>query len=256
MEGWSLVQVGLFITCLCDTFYPRTGAAVVAVLRHFGCEVRFPLEQTCCGQPAYNNGLPDDARPLVRRLAKIFAGDEHVVSPSASCTAMLKLHGPELFASGSADRELVDAFAAKLRDFNVFLTEALDVDPSPFAHDADGRRMTYHYPCHHRGMTDSVAARNRAHRLLGDQFVSLERFDQCCGFGGAFAVEHAPISGAMLVDKLSCIDATGADVLICDEIGCRMNIEGGLHRRGSTVRVVHSAEIIAESLGLDLPEVA
>jgi L-lactate dehydrogenase complex protein LldE len=169
---------------------------------------------------------------------------------------MLKLHGPALFSEGSADRRLVGAFAAKLRDFNVFLTEVLEVDLSTIPLNSGRGPITYHYPCHNRGMTESSQAGERVHRLIGDRFVSLERFDQCCGFGGAFAVEHAPISGAMLSDKLGCLDAAGADVLICDEIGCRMNIEGGLHRRGSAVRVVHSAEIIAEALGLDLPEVA
>jgi L-lactate dehydrogenase complex protein LldE len=248
-----LVQVGLFISCLCDTFYPRVGAAVVAVLRHFECDVRFPAEQTCCGQPAYNNGLADEARPLVRRLAAVFENDEHVVSPSASCSAMVKLHGPGLFPAGSIDRQAAEAFASKLCDFNDFLSDVLGVDLAHFAASSAGEKTTYHYPCHQRGMTESATARERAHRLLGDRFVTLERFDQCCGFGGAFAIEHAPISNAMLDDKLNCVCASDAQRLVCDEIGCRMNIEGGLHRRELPVRVVHTAELVAEALDLDLP---
>ena len=249
------MQVGLFITCLTDTFYPRVGAAVVAVVRHFGCTVRFPTKQTCCGQPAYNNGLKGDARVLVERLANIFEPDEHVVCPSASCAAMIKLHGPELFEPGSDSRRKVDALAAKLFDFNSFIFDVLGADLDPLSTLRPGQRATLHYPCHCRGLITASTATDRARAMLGEAFAPLERFDQCCGFGGAFAMEFAEISDAMLEDKLACLEQTGADLLICDEAGCRMNIEGGLHRRGRPVRVAHTAELIAEALSLPLPEV-
>ena len=246
------MNVGLFITCLTDTFYPRVGAAMVAVLRHCGCRVRFPAEQTCCGQPAYNNGLPREAAALVRRLAQIFAPDRYVVSPSASCNAMLKLHAPSLFPENSTDRRQVENLAAKLYDFTGFLTDVLDLDLAHYAISAPAR-ITWHYGCHNRGLTPFDTAAERAKRLAGTSFTPLQRADQCCGFGGAFAVEHAAVSGAMLEDKLRCLENTQADLLICDEAGCRMNIDGALHRRGSAIRVAHSAELIAESLGLPLP---
>jgi L-lactate dehydrogenase complex protein LldE len=249
------MQVGLFITCLSDTFYPRVGAAVVAVLRHFGCTVRFPPEQTCCGQPAYNNGLENDARLLIERLAAIFEPDEHVVCPSASCAAMVKLHGPGLFAPESDERRGVEALAAKLFDFNSFLFDVLDVDLELVETLRPGEQATLHYPCHCRGLIPASTATERARALVGDAFVPLERTDQCCGFGGAFAMEFEEISDAMLGDKLACLEQSGADLLICDEAGCRMNIEGGLHRRGRPVRIAHTAELIAEALGLPLPEI-
>jgi L-lactate dehydrogenase complex protein LldE len=248
------VQVGLFITCLNDTFYPRVGAAVVAVLRHFGCGVRFPEAQTCCGQPAYNNGLADEATGFVLRLARLFEADEFVVSPSASCNAMLKLHGPELFDERGAERAIVERLAAKLYDFGGFLAEVLEIDTAQYADALNGTRATYHYPCHSRGLTPCQEATDRAHKLAGNGFIELERSDQCCGFGGAFAPEFSDISGAMLEDKIACIDDTHAHLVICDEAGCRMNISGGLHRRGRNVRIVHTAELIAEALGLELPE--
>ena len=279
------MQVGLFITCLTDTFFPRVAAAVVAVLRHQGCEVRVPLEQTCCGQPAYNSGLAKPAAQLVDRLCRIFEADEYVVSPSASCVTMAAKHGPELFAEGSAQRRRAEAFARKTYEFTSFLVEVLGVDlgelvkhedtgspgaPGPVAPGVDDTgsshasgtvahgqalpKTTYHYPCHCRGLVSCQTGRDRAERLAGNAFVELPRADQCCGFGGTFSTDYAPISNTMLADKIDTITDSGAALLVCDEAGCRLNIAGGLHRRGSSVRVAHTAELIAESLGLALPD--
>ncbi|MDY7107862.1 MAG: (Fe-S)-binding protein [Planctomycetota bacterium] len=250
------MQVGLFITCLTDTFYPRVGAAVVAVLRHFGCTVRFPPEQTCCGQPAYNNGLTDEARILIERLADIFEPDERVVCPSASCTAMVKRHGPGLFAPGGEARRRAETLAGKIFDFNTFLFDVLGAELDSPAALRPGAQATLHYPCHCRGLITAATATDRARGVVGEALVPLERADQCCGFGGAFAMEFQEISDAMLADKLACLEESGADLLICDESGCRMNIEGGLHRRGRPVRVAHTAELVAEALDLPLPEVS
>ncbi len=228
---------------------------MVASLRHFGCRVRFPAEQTCCGQPAYNNGLKDEAAGLVERLAEVFESDRYVVSPSASCNAMVKLHGPELFAAGSEGRRKAEGLAEKLFEFNSFVTEVLEVDLARFGGDTPCTRGTYHYSCHNRGLTSFEEATGRAKDLLGDRYQPLTRSDQCCGFGGAFATEFDPISGAMLEEKIGCIKAADVDLVICDEAGCRMNIEGGLHRRVESIRVMHTAELIAEALGLALPEI-
>ncbi len=254
-EECAAVQVGLFITCLTDTFYPRVGAAMVASLRHYGCRVRFPAEQTCCGQPAYNNGLKDEAAGLVEKLAGVFEPDRYVVSPSVSCNAMLKLHGPGLFPAGSEGRRKAEALAGKLFEFNTFVTDVLGVDLARFGGDTSGGRGTYHYSCHNRGLISFEEATERAEDLMGDRYRPLTRSDQCCGFGGAFATEFDPISGAMLEEKIGCILGADVDLLICDEAGCRMNIEGGLHRRGESIRVLHTAELIAEALSLHLPEV-
>lgn len=248
------VRIGLFITCLTDTYYPRVGAAVVAVLRHLGCEVRFPPEQTCCGQPAFNNGLLDEARPLVANLARIFREDEYVVSPSASCAAMIVEHGPELFAAGSKERRLVEDLASRTLDFTSFLCEVLNADPAQWLDGLKLDHAAFHYSCHTRCFASPEVALERVQLLLNGQAQPLERFDQCCGFGGMFAMEYSQISGAMVEDKVKCIEASEARTLICDEAGCRMNIEGALHRAGMDVRVVHTAEVIAEALGLSLPE--
>ena len=274
------MQVGLFITCLTDTFFPRVAAAVVAVLRHQGCEVRVPLEQTCCGQPAYNNGLTRPAAQLLDRLCRIFEADEYVVSPSASCVTMVAKHGPELFAEGTAQRRRAEAFGRKTYEFTSFLVEVLGVDLGELTREDTGSKLpvapgvegtgspgapgpvappflpktTYHYPCHCRGLVSCQTGQDRAERLTGNAFVELPRADQCCGFGGTFSTDYAPISNTMLADKIDTITESGAALLVCDEAGCRLNIAGGLHRRGSSVRVAHTAELIAESLGLALPD--
>ncbi len=261
------MQVGLFITCLTDTFFPRVAAAVVAVLRHHGCAVRVPLEQTCCGQPAYNNGLARPAAQLVDRLCRIFEPDQYVVSPSASCVTMVAKHGPELFAAGSAHRKRAEAFARKTYEFVSFLEEVVGVDPGAFAQSTGSTRAqgpvapgqaipktTYHYPCHCRGFVSCQTGQDRAERLAGNAFVELPRADQCCGFGGTFSTDYGPIYNTMLAEKIDTMTDSGVAVLVCEEAGCRLNIAGGLHRRGSSVRVAHTAELIAESLGLALPD--
>ena len=245
------MRVGLFITCLTDTFFPRVGVAVVKTLRHLDCTVDFPAEQTCCGQPGYNTGLHGEAAKLIERMAEVFASFDYVVSPSGSCVAMVKLHGPHLFAPDDSRAGPVAALADKTYEFESFLTDVLQVDWDALGVQCPGR-FTYHYPCHLRGLTDPRAAQEFAGRL-GEGFVPMQRFDSCCGFGGTFAASYPGISDAMLADKIGCIEATGAETLICNEGGCGMNIAGGLHRRGRAVRLLHLAEIIAAAQGWELP---
>ena len=245
------MRVGLFITCLTDTFYPRVGVAVVKTLRHLGCEVEFPEAQTCCGQPGYNSGLKTEAGHLIARMAEVFAPYDYVVSPSGSCVAMVKLHGPHLFTDAPS-QEKAQQLADKTHEFGSFLSDVLRVDWDELGVECSGS-FTYHYPCHLRGLVHQQDASEVA-QGLGSEFVPMERFDTCCGFGGTFASSYPEISGAMLADKLRCIENTGAETVICNEGGCGMNIGGGLHRSGSRVRLRHLAEIIAEAKGWELPQ--
>lgn len=255
------MRVALFITCLNDTFFPRVGEAVVRVLRHFGCDVRFPEGQTCCGQPAYNSGAHADARPVARRWVQIFAQENCVVSPSASCVAMVRRHVPELLADDLREHAEALRLAGCTHEFGVFLRDVLHVDVASLLRIAEP--CTYHYPCHAR----SVYAVDDLERQLvtpGRQLVAPGRQlaapgagvrspryrDMCCGFGGTFSVDYAPISGDMLADRLSDLEATGAKLVVCSEAGCALNLAGGAHRRGSPLRFKHVAELLAESLGL------
>ena len=243
------MDVALFVTCLTDTFAPRVGLAVVRVLRHFGCTVHFPTEQTCCGQPAYNNGYHDEAAEMGRRMIDVFDGYEYVVTPSGSCASMVIHHTPDLLADEPAYAERARQLAARTWEFGVFLTKVLEVDLSSITIAGD-RPTTYHYSCHLRGLQSPEDASKLVSSLRGIDFRPLEQLDQCCGFGGAFGAIYPKISNAMATDKLDCIERTGAEVVICNEAGCTMTIEGTARRRGMNVTFKHLAEVVAEGLGL------
>jgi L-lactate dehydrogenase complex protein LldE len=256
------MEVALFITCLTETFYPRAGIAVVKVLERLGCKVEFPEGQTCCGQPMYNNGFPDEARELARRMVRGFEGARYVVAPSASCAAMVREHYPELLGDDPAYARGARELAGKTYEFAEFLVKVLQVDLAALGAKWPGH-ATYHYSCHQRGLgiappLQTMGAANTgdtlAVRLLrqidGLRFTPLEKADQCCGFGGTFALKYPPISGLLARDKVACIRATGASIVVSSDAGCTMNLAGTCHREGVAVEFKHIAEVIAESLGL------
>jgi L-lactate dehydrogenase complex protein LldE len=243
------MDVALFITCLTDTLEPRVGVAMVRLLRHFGCRVRFPSAQTCCGQPQYNNGYHAEAAALGRRMIDIFAGYEHIVTPSGSCAAMVKHHLPELLKDDAKYHSRAADLARRTCEFGRFMTEVLKVSPADLAAPS-GTPLTFHYSCHLRGIADADDAERLVRDMRGVGFRPLRLRDECCGFGGAFHVEYSPIADAMCRDKIENIRATGASTVVCNEAGCGMNIGGCARRLGANVRIAHFAEIWAESLGL------
>lgn len=244
------LQVSLFITCLTDQFYPQVGVAVTKILERLGCQVDFPQAQTCCGQPFFNNGYHESARKLVERFIEIFEPCEYIVTPSGSCCAMVREQFHQLFAREGVWSKRAEAVAHRTYEFVEFLDKVLHVDlrqlslPEP-------QKITYHYTCHLR----SIGVRDEGVRLLkqinGVDFVPLEKTDQCCGFGGTFAVKYPAISGAIVEDKINCIATTGAPTTICNDAGCTMNIAGMCHRHAVPTRVRHIAELIAEAMGID-----
>ncbi len=246
------MKVALFITCLTDSYYPRVGEAVVRVLRHFGCEVEFPPEQTCCGQPAFNSGFHDQAAAVARRMLRIFEPYETVVTPSASCAAMVKHHFAELLGDDARERAAAEQLAARTHEFAVFLTKELGIDIG--RHLKFAEPITFHYPCHARGIYSLAELHGWLTAAEAVDLRTPKHADLCCGFGGVFAVEYPEISGAMLDDKLEELAATGAKLVVCNEGGCALNMTGGAHRRGLALRFKHLAECLAESLGLMEPE--
>jgi L-lactate dehydrogenase complex protein LldE len=245
------LKVALFATCLTDSFFPRAGEAVVRVLRHFGCEIEFPTQQTCCGQPAYNSGFHHEAAALARRMIEIFEPFESVVSPSASCAAMVKHHFVTLLADDPAQRAAAERLAARTHEFATFLRDRLSVDVGSLLTFAEP--VTFHYPCHARGIYGATDLQTWLRSATGVDLRVPEHPDMCCGFGGAFAVENPEISGAMVNDKLADLMATGAHLVISNEGGCTLQIAGAAHRRGLPLRFKHVAECLAESLGLMEP---
>lgn len=250
-------DVALFITCLTDQFYPHVGIAVTKVLEHYGCRVRFPQLQTCCGQPFFNNGFHDDARPLATRFIEVFepyvSNGGYIVTPSGSCCAMVRQHFAHLLHGDHAWEAGLHRVASRTFEFVEFLDKVLNVDVSQLKL-PEPTRTTYHYTCHLRG----IGIQDQAVRLLKQMgnvdFVPLEKTDQCCGFGGTFAVKYPAISGAIVQDKAKCIDDTKAAVTICNDAGCTMNISGMCNRNGVHTRLKHIAEVMAEALGINVDQ--
>lgn len=242
-------KVALFITCLTDQFYPRVGIAVTKILERLDCQVEFPKAQTCCGQPFFNNGYPQESAALARRMVEIFEPYDYVVSPSGSCCAMVREHYPHLLKSPEwigRGRKL----CAKTYEFVEFLDKVLKPDFSKMALKRP-EKITYHFTCHLRGLGMRDEAVKYLRQLGGVDFVPMEKTDQCCGFGGTFAVKYPEISGAIVEDKINCISATQAARTVCNDAGCTMNISGMCHRHGVQTKVTHLAEVLAEAMGID-----
>lgn len=243
--------VALFITCLTDQFYPQVGIAVTKVLEHFGCRVEFPQAQTCCGQPFFNNGFHPESAKLAKRFIEIFEPCDYIISPSGSCCAMVREQYEYLLKDDPKWAARMHKVTHRTYEFVEFLDKVLKVDLSSLKLPAL-ESITYHFTCHLRGIgleDESV----RLLRQMGNvDFRAMEKTDQCCGFGGTFAVKYPAISGAIVEDKVQCIAETKAKTVICNDAGCTMNISGMCHRSGVDVRTRHIAELMAEALGLDI----
>jgi L-lactate dehydrogenase complex protein LldE len=223
------VRVALFITCFNDTLFPATGRAVVMLLERLGHDVVFPEAQTCCGQMHGNTGYADHGRALVERWEHVFDGFEVVVSPSASCVGYVREHVP--------------SSRGRLFELTEFLVDRLGVTDvgASFPH-----RVTLHPTCHSLRL---LRLGDRPWRLLsavrGIDLVELEEAEECCGFGGTFAVKNADTSMAMLSDKLRRVLDTRAEVCTAADNSCLMHIGGALRRQRAGVRTMHVAEILA-----------
>lgn len=239
------MKVALMITCVNDAMFPETGKAVVALLRRLGVEVDFPSAQTCCAQPMVNTGYLDEAVPVVRTFVDAFAGYDAIVTPSGSCAGSAR-HQHALVARRSGDPVLAAAVAEtsprvyELTEFLVDVLGVVDVG-AYFPH-----RVTYHPTCHSLRL---LGVGDRPRRLLekvrGLRLVELPGAEECCGFGGTFAVKNADTSIAMGSDKARHVRETGAEVLVAGDNSCLMHVGGLLSRERSGVRVMHLAEILA-----------
>jgi L-lactate dehydrogenase complex protein LldE len=232
------------ITCLGDTFFPNVGVATVRLLRRLGVEVDFPHAQTCCGQPHFNSGFHADARDLARHTIQAFAHAGTVVTPSGSCAAMVKLEYPELFHDDLVWHGRAEELAHRTYELSDFLVNVLKTEDvgASFA-----GRATYHMSCHLRGLGLTTEPERLLRQVRGLELVPLERCDECCGFGGSFAVRFPAISGAMVADKAAFIEKSGADVVVATDAGCLMNVAGFLRRQGSRVRAMHLAEVLEKT---------
>ncbi|MGE0610569.1 MAG: (Fe-S)-binding protein [Pirellulales bacterium] len=242
-------RVGLFIPCYIDQLYPQVGMATVELLERFDCQVEFPEGQTCCGQPMANTGCTDDARPLARRFVEIFQDYEYVVCPSGSCTAMVRKHYEEYFHDDPA----YESLRTKVFELTEFLVDVLQISKieGSFPH-----RVGLHASCHglrelRLGSSSEVVgpAFNKARQLLealeGIELVELTRPDECCGFGGTFAVNEEAVSCMMGLDRLHDHEQARTEVLTANDMSCLMHLQGLILRQKKPMRVMHIAEILA-----------
>jgi L-lactate dehydrogenase complex protein LldE len=243
MSSAERPRVALFVTCLVDLFRPSIGFATVKLLEDAGCVVEVPAGQTCCGQPAYNQGDRKDTVRLARKMIDVLSGYDFVVVPSGSCAGMLKKHYPELFPEGSEDARRARMIAERTFELTSFLTDVLGADKIEASLPG---RVTYHDSC---SSLRELGVRRQPRRLLasvaGLELVELPDAEVCCGFGGTFCVKYPEISTKMVDDKLRAIESTGAGMVLAADLGCLMNIAGRLKRRGSAVEARHVAEVLA-----------
>jgi L-lactate dehydrogenase complex protein LldE len=256
------MRVGLFIPCYIDQLFPQVGLATVQVLEKYGGDwaaregqeflIDFPAEQTCCGQPMANTGCTEEARPLAQLFLQLFHSYDAVVSPSGSCVAMVRHHYDEFFADDPRFEEL----KAKTYELCEFLYDVVKPDKMEgrFPH-----QVGLHQSCHglrelRLGSASELASRsaNKVRRLLetmeGISFSELSRPDECCGFGGTFAVNEEAVSCMMGNDRIHDHEQAGTEILTAADMSCLMHLDGLIRRQGKPIRVMHIAEIFAGPL--------
>jgi len=241
----TALRVGLMVPCYVDQFYPRVAAASRKLLERHGCEVVVPQDQTCCGQPLLNSGFAEQTKPIAKHCCKVFEGFDHVVCPSGSCTAMVREHYEELWLDGVTVPKVYE-----LCEFLHDVLEVTDID-AVFPH-----RVGIHQGCH--GLRELRLAQpsesfgqapNKTRALLSQvrdiELVDLDRPDECCGFGGLFAVSEEAVSVGMGRDRVATHERAGAEVIASGDMSCLMHLEGLIRRADKPIRVMHVAEILA-----------
>jgi L-lactate dehydrogenase complex protein LldE len=238
------MRVGFFVTCLVDLMRPSVGFAALKLLEAGGAEVYVPPSQTCCGQPAYNSGDRADAIALARKVIAEFEGCDYLVAPSGSCSGMIRTHYGELFADDPPMQARAEALAATTWEITSFLRDVLKLDKVPGRFDGT---ITYHDCC--AGLREmGVKSQPRAllAKVAGLTLREMAEPETCCGFGGAFSIKFGEISARLADNKCQHVATAGVDALVLGDLGCMLNIEGRLRRRGDTkTRVLHVAEVLA-----------
>jgi L-lactate dehydrogenase complex protein LldE len=236
------MRVSLFVTCLADLFRPSVAFASIKLLEQADCEVTVPLQQTCCGQPAYNSGDYESTVPLAQQVIALLEKADYVVVPSGSCAGMICHHYPKLLQGEWRDRAL--KLAAKTFELTVFLNDIARIKPQ-FDAPPSNLSVTYHDNCAGlRELNIKEQPRQLLQQLCGIQVNELQQSEVCCGFGGTFCAKMPEISGKMTDDKLDHAIATGAKILIGSDLGCLLNIAGRAQRQGKEIEVRHVAELL------------
>ncbi len=237
-------SVQLMTTCLCDAFYADVAQATVEILEYLGCEIELPDGQTCCGQPAFNAGDWTSSRKVVRHTAKVFAGEKPIIVPSGSCAAMI-FHGAPLEFEKEADLPTIQALAARTWELMDFIVNGLGVTEWPGTYPA---KITVHRSCHLRGSNSGAAIGTLLGSIAGLTVEPIDETEQCCGFGGTFAVSFPNISNSMGTLKIEKLTACQPDVVAAADMGCMMHFGGMMQKQNMPVKRLHVAQILRDSL--------
>jgi L-lactate dehydrogenase complex protein LldE len=240
------MRAQLFATCLVDRFFPETGEATVRLLRHFGVDVDYPGKQTCCGKPPNSAGYNAEAKKAAEHFISVFEGDDPIVVPSGSCASMIKIHYPEMFEYDPRMLAKAESVADRTFELSQFLVHKLEAHKAGLSTNG---KVTYHSSCQ---LNRELGVKEEPIVLLqslgGTEFVPLENAERCCGFGGVFMAKQPEISMAIADEKARAIVNTGAETVTGCDHGCLMNISDALKRNGSSVKVKHIAQLLAEAL--------
>jgi len=238
------MRVGFFVTCLVDLMRPSIAFAAIRLLESGGAQVVVPPPQTCCGQPGYNSGDREGAKTLAAKLVAEFEGFDYLVAPSGSCSGMIKTHYADLFRDDPALAARAAALSAKTYELTDFLVNVLKLERVPGGFSGS---VTYHDCCAGlREMGVKQQPRALLSKLPNVTLTEMPDCETCCGFGGTFSIKYGEISARMADNKCRQIADTGADAVVLGDLGCILNIEGRLRRRGDTrTRVLHVAEVLA-----------
>lgn len=237
------MRVTLFVQCLVDSLYPEVGEAMITLFDRLGISVDCPLDQTCCGQPAFNAGYRKAARAAAKRFIEIFEAAEVIVCPSGSCVNMVRHHYPELFENDERWLGRAQQVGRRTFELSQYLVDVLGIEDVGASYEG---KVTYHDSCHLlRGLGVAEQPRRLIRHIKRAELIEMDASDTCCGFGGTFAVKYPQISVAMVDDKIKNIIACGADTVTGCDISCLMNIQGRLSRIGSPVKTMHLAQLLA-----------
>ena len=242
-SGHKPVKVSLFVTCIVDQVFPQVGIAMAEVLERLGYEIDFPPAQTCCGQPAFNSGYPQEARTVARHFLDVFRDSEYIVVPSGSCTSMITHHYEEIFKDDSKQLEQAHRVAPRVWEFSRFLLEVAKAEDVGARYDGV---VTYHDSCHAlRELRIKSGPRRLLAKVQGLTLREMDVAEECCGFGGTFSIKFPEVSGAMARTKIESIKKTEASTVVSIDSSCLMQLQGVIDRAGLPIRTLHLAEVLA-----------
>lgn len=245
----TLMKASLFITCIIDQFYPEIGESVLRVLQKLGVDLNFPDGQTCCGQPAFNNGFWHDAQPLAKRFLMEFQNSPAIIVPSGSCASMIRVFYRELLHDDPELLSIASKIEPKVFELSEFIVDVIGIKSLITRAGGSRYKTTYHESCHlRRELGAKTQARTLIKALPSVDLIEMDQAEVCCGFGGIFAVKYSDISGAMLQDKITHISDTGADTVVSCDSGCLMQIEGGLEMQKRSIGTMHLAQLLDKAL--------